>query len=167
MDHVISAVELLTGGRHSLGKSAVVYDEVGQYEGIAAAEFLLTLGVAVTFVTRFERIAPQMDWLTRVNPALKRFAGLGDFRLMPSSQLAEIEADRCSVRSVHRAKVEIVSADTVVFLTAKTPLRTLYDELRGMGFQRDRNIAIVGDACAPRDLQLAIAEGHHAARAIH
>lgn len=167
MDHVISAVDLLTGGRQSLGKSAVVYDEVGQYEGIAAAEFLLTLGIAVTFVTRFERIAPQMDWLTRVNPALKRFAALGDFRLMSSSQLVEIEADRCSVQSVHRAKAAIVSADTVVFLTAKTPLRTLYDELREIGFQRDRSIAIVGDACAPRDLQCAIAEGHHTARAIH
>ncbi len=165
--HVISAVDLLTGGRQSLGPSAVVYDEVGHYEGIAAAEFLLTAGVAVTFITRFERIAPQMDWLTRVSPALKRFAGLGDFRLMPSSQLAEIGSGRCSVQSLHRTNEEIVSADTVVFLTAKAPLRTLYDELRAFGFQRDRNIALVGDACAPRDLQLAIAEGHHAARSIH
>jgi 2,4-dienoyl-CoA reductase-like NADH-dependent reductase (Old Yellow Enzyme family) len=167
MDHVISAVDLLTGGSRSLGHSAVVYDEVGQYEGIAAAEFLLTAGVAVTFVTRFERIAPQMDWLTRVHPALKRFAGLGDFRLMPSSQLVDIEAGRCTVQSVHRVKADGVSADIVVFLTAKAPLRALYDELREIGFQRDRNIAIVGDACAPRDLQVAIAEGHHAARAIH
>jgi hypothetical protein len=111
-------------------------------------------------------MAPQMDWLTRVSPALKRFARLGDFRLMTGSQLAEIEAGQCSVQSLHRAKAEKVRADTVVFLTAKVPLRGLYDELREIGFQRDRNLAIVGDACAPRDLQLAIAEGHHAARAI-
>ena len=167
MDHVISAVDLLTGGRRSLGQSAVVYDEVGQYEGIAAAEFLLTAGVAVTFVTRFERIAPQMDWLTRVNPALKRFAGLGDFRLCRAASSLRSRPGGARVQSVHRAKAESVSADTVVFLTAKAPLRELYDELREIGFQRDRNIAIVGDACAPRDLQLAIAEGHHAARAIH
>jgi len=166
MDHVISAVDLLTSGRRQFGKSAVVYDEVGQYEGIAAAEFLLSKGVAVTFVTRFERIAPQMDWLTRVNPALKRFARLGDFRLMTGGRITEIEARQCGVESLHRSSVEVVCADTVVFLTAKEPLRTLYDELRDMGFQRGDNIAIVGDACAPRDLQLAISEGHHAARAI-
>jgi 2,4-dienoyl-CoA reductase-like NADH-dependent reductase (Old Yellow Enzyme family)/thioredoxin reductase len=166
MDHVISGVELLTGSRKSFGTSAVVYDEVGHYEGIAAAEFLLSMGVSVTFVTRFERVAPQMDWLTRVNPALKRFAKLGDFRLMLCSQIAEIGVGRCGVQSLHRANAEIVSADIVVFLTAKAPLRTLYDELREKGFQHGRNIAIVGDACAPRDLQLAIAEGHHAARAI-
>jgi hypothetical protein len=42
------------------------------------------------------------------------------------------------------------------------PLRELYDELHG----KIDSLSIVGDAATPRDVQVAIAEGHHAARAL-
>ena len=40
------------------------------------------------------------------------------------------------------------------------PLRELYDELNGTV----KGLSIIGDAGTPRDVQVAIAEGHHAAR---
>jgi hypothetical protein len=45
-------------------------------------------------------------------------------------------------------------------ITPNAPMRSLYDELR----QHHKNIALVGDALAPRDLQAAIAEGHRTMR---
>src|SRR3546814_19524437 len=70
--NVLSAVELLASPQRDLGKTAVVFDDVGHYEAIAATEYLISKGLAVTFVTRFEVVAPQLDFVTRVDPAFRR-----------------------------------------------------------------------------------------------
>jgi hypothetical protein len=59
-----------------------------------------------------------------------------------------------------------VKADTVVFVTAREPLRDVYDELLGNGYELGKNLVIVGDARSPRDLQFAITEGHRLVRAM-
>jgi 2,4-dienoyl-CoA reductase-like NADH-dependent reductase (Old Yellow Enzyme family) len=164
--HVMSAADLLTSPQRELGKTALVFDDVGHYEAIAATEHLLTKGVAVTFATRFPAIGPQVDFLSRVDPALRRFAELGSFRPLIRARLAKINRHTCSVHVRYRADPEIVEADSVVFINAREPLRDLYDGLRHSGFEDGRNLVIVGDARAPRDLQFAIAEGHRLVRAL-
>jgi thioredoxin reductase len=164
--HVISAVELFANPDRALGKSAVVLDDVGHYEAISAAEYLMTRGLAVTFVTRFPVMGPQVEFVTRVDPALKRFAGQGEFRLLVRSQLQEVAHDSCQVKTNYRKAPETVPADTVVFINAKEPVRSVYDELRDHGFVPGQNLAIIGDARAPRDLQFAITEGHRLVRAM-
>lgn len=164
--HVISAVSLLTSPARAPGRSAIVLDDVGHYEAIAAAEHLVDQGVAVTFVTKFAQAAPLLDFVTRVDPAFRRFAAHGDFRLMVRSHLTQIGRASCSVQTLYRAEPEIVAAETVVFINAKQSERTLYDELRDRGYEKNRNLAIVGDALAPRDLQFAITEGHRVTRAM-
>jgi 2,4-dienoyl-CoA reductase-like NADH-dependent reductase (Old Yellow Enzyme family) len=164
--HVLSAPDLLTVSERDLGRTAVVFDDVGHYEAIAAAEHLIAKGLAVTFVTRFSVVAPQLDFVTRVDPAFRRFAESGDFRLLIRSHLEEITDKNCAVRTLYRPEAEIVPADTVIFISAKEGLRAVYDDLRDKGFERGRNIAIVGDALAPRDLQFAISEGHRLVRAM-
>lgn len=57
-------------------------------------------------------------------------------------------------------------ADITVFVNAKEPNRDAYDGLRDKGFVLGRNLTIVGDARAPRDLQFAIQEGHRLTRAM-
>lgn len=164
--HVISGTELLTSPDRDLGKTALVYDDVGHYEAIAAAEYLMSMGLSVTFATRFPVIGPQMDFLSRVDPALKRFASMGSFRPLIRARLGKIDAHSCSVHVLYQRDPETVEADTVVFINAREPLRDLYDGLRGRGFEQGRNLVIVGDAHAPRDLQFAIAEGHRLVRAM-
>jgi hypothetical protein len=56
-----------------------------------------------------------------------------------------------------------VPADLVVLVTQNAPNRELYDELLAAG---RGDLVLVGDAASPRDLQVAIAEGHRAARNI-
>ena len=164
--HVMSAADLLTSPERELGKTALVFDDVGHYEAIAAAEHLLSKGVSVTFATRFPAIGPQVDFLSRVDPALRRFAELGSFRLFIRAKLAKINRHSCSLQVRYRAEPETVEADSVVFINAREPMRDLYDGLRRSGFEDGRNLAIVGDARAPRDLQFAIAEGHRLVRAM-
>jgi len=56
-----------------------------------------------------------------------------------------------------------VAANLVVLVLPREPLAALHAALRGSVPQ----LAIVGDAKAPRDLQAAVREGHLAARGIH
>jgi NADPH-dependent 2,4-dienoyl-CoA reductase/sulfur reductase-like enzyme len=165
-DHVISAVDLLTSPGRDVGKAAVVFDDVGHYAAIAAAEYLISKGAAVIFATRFSVMGPQLDFVTKVDPALRRFAAAGQFRPMIRARLERIEKDSCAIRTLYQAEAEIVPADTVVFINANEPSRSVYDDLRARGFEVGRNLAIVGDARAPRDLQYAIAEGHGLVRAM-
>jgi 2,4-dienoyl-CoA reductase-like NADH-dependent reductase (Old Yellow Enzyme family) len=164
--HVISSAELLTSPDRDLGRTALVFDDVGHYEALAAAEYLMSKGLSVTFATRFLAIGPQIDFLSRVDPALKRFAAMGSFRPLIRARLEKIDRHSCSVHVQYQREPETVEADTVVFINAREPLRDLYDGLRAQGFEPGRNLAIVGDAHAPRDLQFAIAEGHRFVRAM-
>jgi 2,4-dienoyl-CoA reductase-like NADH-dependent reductase (Old Yellow Enzyme family) len=164
--HVMSAADLLTSPQRELGKTALVFDDVGHYEALAATEHLLSKGVSVTFATRFPAIGPQVDFLSRVDPALRRFAELGSFRPLIRAKLTKINRHSCSLHVRYRAEPETVEADSVVFINAREPMRDLYDGLRQGGFEDGRNLVIVGDARAPRDLQFAIAEGHRLVRAM-
>ena len=162
---VLNAVELIASPPQALGKSAVVFDDVGQYEGLAAAEFLLSRGVAVVFATKFGSAAPFVDATYRVEPALERFARLGDFTLLTNAKLEWIGDGDCAVRPLHRTAPIIAPADHVVLAMTKRPCRELYDALRARGLVDGRDLSLVGDALAPRDLQMAIANGHRAVRA--
>ncbi|WP_292931055.1 FAD-dependent oxidoreductase [Novosphingobium sp. PASSN1] len=164
--HVISPIDLLERPGRNVGTSAVVFDEVGHYEGLAVAEHLLEMGLAVTFVTPLPRVAPLVDHDTRVLPALRRFARIGTFQLFTNARLDDIREGSCLISPAYQPDAQEIAADTVLFLNAKAPLRGIYDELVGRGLQQGENIVLVGDALAPRDIQYAIAEGHRLTRAM-
>jgi hypothetical protein len=160
LPHVLSSHDLLLGPPRDFGKSAVVLDDTGHYEAIAACEFLISKGVAVTYVTRLPAMTPYVDTTMRTVPALERLYQ-GDFAILVRHRLVAIEAGVTTVQPFQSLKPSKIAADTVVMITPNAPMRSLYDELR----QHHRNIALVGDALAPRDLQAAIAEGHRTMRA--
>lgn len=162
----VSAVELLAAPQMELGKTAVVFDDVGHYEGLAATEYLLAKGLKVTFVTRFETVAPLLDSITRVDPAYRRFAETGRFDLMIGSRMLSLGNGVCEAQALYERTSRIIPADITVFINAKEPQRDIYDALRERGFVQGKNLTIVGDARAPRDLQFAIQEGHRLTRAM-
>jgi 2,4-dienoyl-CoA reductase-like NADH-dependent reductase (Old Yellow Enzyme family) len=160
LPHVLSSHDLLLGGPRDLGKSAVVLDDTGHYEALAAAEFLICKGLSVTFVTRFPAITPYVDTTMRTVPALERLYE-GEFTLLNRHRIVSIEPGTAVVQPFHGKRPMTVPADTVVLVTPNAPMRSLYDALR----QQHKHIALIGDALAPRDLQAAIAEGHRTMRA--
>jgi thioredoxin reductase len=159
LPHVMSSTDLLTRSDLKLGATALVFDDVGHYEAVAAAEFLITKGVAVTFVTRFSLFAPQVEQFDRTQPALERLHE-GTFELLVRHHLTEIRNGECVVRPLQGTKSRTVPADLVVLVQPGEPLRELHNELQ----DETPGLAIIGDALSPRDVQFAISEGHMAGR---
>jgi 2,4-dienoyl-CoA reductase-like NADH-dependent reductase (Old Yellow Enzyme family)/thioredoxin reductase len=162
LPHVISSTDLLTDRKRVFGQHALVFDDVGHYEAVAAADLLIEKGVAVTFATRCSSFAPIVDSWTRAEPALERLQR-GRFRLLTRMQLLEVRANDSVLRPLQGNTREIVPAELVVLVLARSPLAGLYQELRGTV----PRLVLVGDALSPRDLQAAIREGHMAARNIY
>jgi 2,4-dienoyl-CoA reductase-like NADH-dependent reductase (Old Yellow Enzyme family) len=162
--HVYSSHEIFDVPREKLGRSALVLDDVGHYEAIAVAEHLIASGLEVTFVTRLSSMTPPMDVAMRMEPALHRLRK-GDFTVAVRSRLIEIGRADCEIGYLEGEQTQRVPADTVVLVTHNESQIGLYRELGG-GQRADHGftLKVAGDAHSPRDLLVAIREGHMAGR---
>jgi 2,4-dienoyl-CoA reductase-like NADH-dependent reductase (Old Yellow Enzyme family) len=156
---VISSTELFMATPTDLGRSAVVIDDVGHFEGLGSAEFLINQGLEVTYVTPKPEIAPLARETLMIDPYLQRMQGK-PFRYMVRTRGIAIEDGEVVVGPVYLfgtdADANRVSADTVVLVSHNRQNREIYDELVG----RIEKLHVVGDAASPRFLQTAIREGH-------
>ncbi|GAB4136179.1 MAG: FAD-dependent oxidoreductase [Sphingomonadales bacterium] len=160
--HVVSSHDLLLEhSNRDWGSRALVYDDAGHYEGVAAAEFLIEKGVAVTYATGHSRFAPGLEASLSADPALERLAK-GDFRLITYARLAAVEDGSARIDFRYGGSSVEVPADTVVFVSHNSSNRELADTLADW----PGAVQVVGDARSPRYLQTAIREGHLAARQI-
>ncbi len=156
-----SSRELLAG-EVAPARRALVLDDVGHYEAVAAAEFLLASGSQVTFASRFERLMPLLDLTLQTEPTLARLQSTGRFRFRGRQALVQVGAGRARLRSLDGGGQEEIPAELVVLVAGSLPDHALADELAGLGCRT----LVVGDARGPRYLQAAIHEAHHAARGL-
>ena len=159
--HVMTAVDLLMNPPSDVGASALVLDDVGHYEAIGAAEYLIERGVAVTYVTRYSGLAERLEPAFVTEPALRRLRQ-GDFTLMSRAHVSTIREKEVDVRYLDGGPVQTIPAETVIFVTSHTPNRDLVGELADFA----GDVHVVGDANSPRLLPEALHEGYHAGRAI-
>ena len=163
LPHVLSSVDLLTPGlNHTIGKSALVIDDVGHYEAIGVAEYLMEAGASVTFVSTKAGFGTKVETALQTEPALERLMKNGKFTLFTRHRLAEVQAQECIIAPTHDGAGRRVSAETVVFVTANRPNRDLQDALAG----QTPVLHVIGDANSPRFLDAAIREGNFAGRSI-
>lgn len=162
---VISSTDLFMGTPANLGRSAVVIDDVGHFEGLGSAEFLVNKGLDVTYVTPCVEIAPLARTTLMVEPYLQRMQGK-PFRYMIRTRAIAIEEGEVVVGPACLSGTEVDSvslpADTVVVISHNRPNRDVYEKL----VEKIEHLYIVGDANSPRYLQTAIREGHIAGSAI-
>ena len=166
LPHVYDPAELimapgLVNGRSLEGKSAMVFDDVGRYQAVAAAEYLQRAGATVTYVTSHNSFIPKLYGSGRDNESLRRL-NQKEFRLLVNHHLAEIHSDHCLVHGIGSTRAERIAADIAVVVTSQVPIRNLFDELR----DKIPTTKLVGDALSPRDLLAAMHDGHRTARAI-
>lgn len=162
--HVHSSHDIFDVPRAKLGKTALVFDDTGNYEAIGVAEYLLDQGLAVTLVTRLPALAPMMDVPMRVEPALRRLRQK-PFKLVTRGRLNAIGENSCEMGYLEGGPTETVPADTVVLITFNEAQAGIFYELGGG--KRGKNdfiLKVIGDAASPRDLLVAIREGHNAGR---
>jgi thioredoxin reductase len=165
LPHVVSSHDVLFMPREKLGSAALVFDDVGHYEAIACAEYLIGQGVKVTFVTRHSSFAPHIEAMVRTGPALRRLRK-GDFTLVTGGRLVSIAKDSSEIGYLDGDQTWRVPAETVVLVTYNDAQNSLYRDLGGGGKRPDFALHLVGDANAPRDLLMAMREGHLAGRNI-
>jgi 2,4-dienoyl-CoA reductase-like NADH-dependent reductase (Old Yellow Enzyme family)/thioredoxin reductase len=162
--NVISSFDLFMQPPADLGKTAVVIDDVGHYEGLAASEQLMNAGLSVIYVTRLRMFAQAAQGPLMVEPFLARMRGK-PFDYLIRHRAVEFTDNGVLVSPTHftdDADIRHLPADTVVFVSANEPNRELYTALS----DRNSDVRVVGDAHSPRFLQAAIREGHLAGASI-
>jgi len=152
---------LMNSSDRNWGKHALVFDDVGHYEAVAAAEALTSRGIGVTFVAAHGSFAPKLESYLSAQPALERLAGR-NFRLITNGRLTAVQDGHAMVEHRYGGDPMRIEADTVVFVSHNACNRDLID---AMGTWSGKVVA-VGDVRSPRFLQTAISEGHFAARGI-
>ncbi|MFA7586548.1 MAG: FAD-dependent oxidoreductase [Novosphingobium sp.] len=159
---VISSHDLLLDSRADRGAHALVFDDTGHYEAVAAAELLVSRGIAVTFATGLASFAPGLEGSLSAEPALERLSAGGNFRFVPYARLMSVGNGVAVLTHRYGGEPFTVPADTIVFVSHNRSNRDLLDELADWPGQ----VIALGDARSPRYLQTAIREGHMAARGI-
>lgn len=157
--HVLSSTDLFLAPPADLGAAAVVIDDVGHYEGLAAAEQLIAKGLSVTYVTRLPMMAAAMQLSGMNEPFLERMSNK-PFRFLVRTRAIAIEGKSVLVGPAHLTSDDIgterIAADAVVLITTNRSNREIYEELASTGMR----MQIIGDAKSPRSLEFAIHEGH-------
>lgn len=159
---ILTSEDLLHGQSHTLGKSAVVFDDVGHYEALGCCEYLLEKGLDVTYITRHGIFVPEIDKTGRAQAALRRFYKLGNFRILTNSLVLAVRKGEVETRPIDGIRPESVPADTTVLVLYREAFRELWEPCLEAGVK----VYAVGDALSPRDLVAAIREGHLCARSI-
>ncbi|WP_156681268.1 FAD-dependent oxidoreductase [Sphingomonas profundi] len=162
---VLSSTELMLYPPADLGRTAVVIDDVGHYEGLAAAEQLISRGLSVTYVTRLRMLAPAVQGALMVEPFLTRMANR-PFAYRIRHRAIAIQPGTVVIGPTHLTEDDVdterLDADTVVVVTANRPNREIHTALK----ERNSDIRLVGDANSPRFLETAIREGHLAGASV-
>ncbi|WP_199688206.1 NAD-binding protein [Noviherbaspirillum sedimenti] len=145
-------------------RTAVVVDDLGHYEAIAVAEYLVTHGIKVHYVSRHVAFAPLAEPALMTEPALRRL-GQKNFQLHLRNRVTRVTATSVSISPTWLPDSAVnvdLPADLVVFVSANWCVRDLYDALHG----RLPLVELAGDAKSPRQLQQAMLEGHRAGAAV-
>ena len=165
LPHVVSAIDLLEAPKRDWGRSAVVIDDLGHYEGIAASDFLVGQGLSVTYIGRHAAFAPGVESALMPEPALQRL-GRGAFTVHQRARAISIDMESVTFGPTYlpadSRRTQRAPADVVVMVSANRANREIFDALEG----RIDQLKIVGDANAPRFLETAIREGHLAGASI-
>jgi NADPH-dependent 2,4-dienoyl-CoA reductase/sulfur reductase-like enzyme len=155
--HVISSNELMLSPRAS--RTAVVIDDAGHYEALAAAEFLAAQGAEVHFVTRHISVAPRVETAQMVEPALARLSKTR-FTAHTRARALSISRDSVTISPTYLPSTTnqtvTLAADTVVFVSLNHGNREVYNDLAG----KIPDLRIAGDANAARHLPAAVRDGH-------
>ena len=160
LGHVMSSNDLFSTPA-AKGTNALVIDDVGHYEGLASAEYLLQEGLNVTFVTRLPTVAPDMRTALMVDPALERL-GNRNFTYHVGTRVLSVDGQSAALQPVTGGDAWQVNADLVVFVSLNRPRLELLDAIERAGLP----CTVIGDANTPRFLVRATAEGNAAGRTV-
>ena len=158
--HVLSARDVLEGNAE-IGESVVVVDTIGRAEAMTTADYLADLGRKVEIVTGLNYVGPDMPtpaWHNLTEQLMSK-----NVKLTPFTGVWEVLENSVDVYNVVTWEPRTIEEiDTVVFASGGVAEDSLYHELSG----RFPDVRAIGDCYQPRDIEMAVVDGHRVARDI-
>lgn len=157
-----TSVELFEEGINYEGRNVTVIDDLGEYETIACAEYLLSQGATVNYVTRHISFAPHAEFSLMTEPALTRLYG-DSFNIMLRSRVTEFDGSTVSVLPTY---VDSVNDAKAINSTELIYVSSGDSNVEHIGYDYEMeydNLIIIGDARSSRSLVEAIGDGFHSA----
>jgi 2,4-dienoyl-CoA reductase-like NADH-dependent reductase (Old Yellow Enzyme family) len=156
----VITIDDVFGGAPEIGPSVVVYDDIGDRQAVAVAEYLVDRGHTVAIFTRLPQAAPALVASRDHGPTIKRLRRKG-VTIHTSRELLTIVEDRATFRDVHTDEThDFEPADAIVLVTGQRARDGLAFALQDAGIE----VSVVGDALAPRNIFSAVWDGEMAAR---
>lgn len=153
LGEVLTARDVLTNGRDT-GDRVLVLG--GGMIGMEVAEFLASRGSSCTVLVRRDKVARDMDPLSR-KLMLKRIPKL-PIEILMKTQLRRIEEGRAVVVQEGQER-DLGSFDSVVMTVGVDPYDPISADLRESGYQ----VHVIGDAEQPGNVHQAVTSGHRVA----
>ena len=158
--NVLTAREVLEGNA-PVGDRVVVVDSLGRAEGPSVAEYLADQGKQVEIVSGLNYIGAEMPPITW-HHQMEQLMTKG-VTLSPMTGAWEVEANSVEVYNVITWEPRTIeNVDTVVLASGGIAQDALYHALDG----KVRDLYLIGDCYQPRDIELAVVDGHRVARQI-
>ena len=157
-DHVVTAVEALTGGKGT-GSHIVILG--GGRVGCETAEFLALKGKSVTLIEEGDEVGNGVPPRTRMF-LLPRLIKEG-VKILKKTKVEEIEDS--GVKVFQPGKVEKIEADTIVIAMGFLPRTALVDTLEAM-IPELKGFFMIGDCAEPRTVEEAVYDGWRIGRRI-
>jgi hypothetical protein len=139
----------------------LVVDTLGRAEAPTTAEFLVDQSRQVEIVTGLEYVGREMRypaWHHLIERLMTK-----NVKLTPFTGLWEVLKDSVDVYNVVTWEPRSIEGiDTVVLAAGGEAADGLYRDLKG----RVADLHLIGDSFQPRDIELAVVDGHRVAREI-
>lgn len=157
---VLTAWEVLLEQK-DVGQRVLVVDEEGHHPAMNVAEFLADKGKSVEVITSMQHVANQLFLNLETPLIMTRLLSKG-VTFTPYTVISAVDGGTVTLVGVVGGAARSVEVDTVVAVTGRLPVDSLYFALKGKVPELYR----VGDCLAPRYTDQAIHEGHSAGRAV-
>ena len=158
--NVLNTWQVLDGSSE-IGERVVIVDTQGLPEASTVADFLVTNGKSVEIVTGLQYVGREITpplWQHLYESLLRK-----GVKMTPFTGVFEILEDSLYVYDVVTwAPRYITGVDTVVIAAGGQAVDTLYRDLK----DRAPDLHAIGDALQPRDIEVAVVDGHRTARSI-
>ena len=157
---MLSARQVLLGNA-PIGQRILVVDTLGRAEAPTVAEYLVDQGRDVEVVTGLEFVGRNMPgpaWHDLTESLLKKGVVLTPFTGV--WEVLENSVDVYNVVTWEPRTIENV--DTVILAAGGEPDDALYQELK----DQFPEVYAIGDCYQPRDIELAIVDGHRVGRGL-
>jgi mycofactocin system FadH/OYE family oxidoreductase 2 len=151
---VLNSWQVLSG-RYPVGNKVLYIDESGGTHGASTVEFLADQGKEIEMVTSDPFIGVELAPIGELNLMRQRLLQKGVV-FTQEVQVEEIGPDKVIAREIYSNRLIIFEGhDTVVVDAGNVVLDSLYQQLKG----KVKELYRVGDAVAPRNIEMAILEG--------